>query len=393
MGYLLLVGFLVQTILAHISGKNFPEIWLGRVGFGGLAIWILSERTTDWAERGVWQSGLAVVILLLGAEIMRSMPTPPIDVFELHRAVAEAIANGQNPYSDAVLVHDTSPLAPAGATISGATYPPLTLLLYSLGTWFGDPRTTSLASGLVAAMVVAGMTPSNNFRATRARLLVALLLAANPAFAHVVAWAWTEPSSLPFLVLGIAWWRGRPVASAVALGLAFATKQYFALALPILLMIPDDHRWRRAMIAGGVATATLLPFALLDPQALWNALIEFHWSRPARPDSVSIVGLGVQLPKWCGMGIGILVALAAGTRVRTGSEFATALAATVAAFFALSGHAFANQWFLVASLLLVAAAYQPGHTTELNTPMDADRGESTSKKHGTAPDGAMRGET
>jgi uncharacterized membrane protein len=86
------------------------------------------------------------------------------------------------------------------------------------------------------------------------------------------------------------------VLSAVLLGLALRSKQYFILALPVLLAWNDSFRWGRLWIASGVAVLTVLPGVVLGPLAFWQAVIAGISQAEARPDSSGLTGLGIDTP-------------------------------------------------------------------------------------------------
>lgn len=144
--------------------------------------------------------------------------------------------------------------------------------------------------------------------------------------------------------------------SAVLLGLAIATKQYFLLLVPMLLLWNDEFRWRRLAIVASVVTVTLLPFALLDPQAFWDATIAPHLSRVVRPDAFNIVAFGVAPPSWLAGASAVVVALLLGRRGGGGAAFAVASAATLGVAFFLGYQAFINYWLLITVLSVTALA-------------------------------------
>ena len=304
--------------------------------------------------------GVASVALIAGAIAIVATPQPDIDVRQLHLQAAAALADGQSPY-EVVQVEDTSPLVPAGTMIHGYLYPPVTGIAYSVGIWLtSDPRATSLLA-FVGAILLVGLATARlgaEHRTVGQGLLLALAL--QPGWLYMLEFSWTEALSLALLAGALLGWSRRPILSAVFLGLAFASKQYFALAAPLLIRPSDPSSNRRLLLAGAVGVATMIPFALWDPEGLWRANIGFHASVPTRPDASNIAGLlaswGVvwKPPIALVAGVPLLMGLWLRRYAGTAWGFALGLAAVLGAAFMLGTHAFANYWFLVGNLLLLS---------------------------------------
>jgi hypothetical protein len=384
------LGMLAVFLLigAHFAGGMFSTRTLGVAAVAMAAVLFL-RRATSPGGFPEYEDGLAIVVLLVlvgglfatvpwivrrprpwmllwGLLLIVTMTAmvwpeltqveePGIDVFHIHRSGAETLADGLNPYVHATAV-DTSPLAEPGDTFEGYTYPPLTLLFYSLGQWlFGDPRFTSLIAILVfVAMVltIAARDPRPNVRLLL--LGFVLVFALHPGWQFVIDHAWTEPLSLPFL-LGVALlWRRHPTAAWVLLGLALALKQYFILALPLLLFTEDEEHWRRLAISGSVAALAILPGILPNAMAYIEATIVPALTAPPRPDAANLVQVGVEFPSFVGTAIAVLTGIVLGLRGLNGARFSSALGAVLGVSFFFGFAAFANHWFMVASLALIA---------------------------------------
>ena len=113
---------------------------------------------------------------------------------------------------------------------------------------------------------------------------------------------------LTILPLILAWlWRDKRWASAIMLGLAFATKQPAWFFLPFYLILTFrsyglKETANRSLIAGAIALACNLPFIIWNPQA-WIAGIIAPVSDPMFPLGIGIVGLSTShllpfLPKF-----------------------------------------------------------------------------------------------
>ena len=233
---------------------------------------------------GPMLAGGLIVVLAVGTVLQFHGNLFGLDVYRSHEAAADALAAGENPYTDAVRVLDGSPNAEEGAVIEGYSYPPVTLVGFSLGDWLGgDPRwATALAivGGLALAVRGSGVKTLGP--------LVLVILAATPTLRWIVWSGATEPLTFALLIAAVSLWR-RPVAVGLLLGLALATKQYLVILVPLLLFM-DERPWKRSWIAVGVAGSTLLPALLADPQAFWHTLVERPLSLGFRPDTQSISG-------------------------------------------------------------------------------------------------------
>lgn len=290
------------------------------------------------------------------------------DVLFLHKEAADAMADGENPYTGAVEVPDGAPTAEPGDVITGYVYPPITALGYALGEWTGgDPRYVSLIAWLVTLAIVGA-------RGVRDRdgrwLLIMILLAALPGWPLVLRAAWIEPLSLGLLAVAWLVWN-RPAASGAASGLALATKQYFVVTAP-LLVLDRSSGWRTRLWTAALAIAvTLAPALIWDYEAFWSAAIEFHLSRPPRPDSVNLVGLLHALdvpwrpPGALALGLGLVTAALLGRGVTKGRSLLPEMAAALAVSFLVTTQTFANYWFLVAGLCSFALVSDDRGETDL----------------------------
>ena len=276
-----------------------------------------------------------------------------LDVYLLHAAAADALAAGVNPYTDAVEVPDGAPTAEPGAVITGYVYPPVTAVAYALGEWtLSDARYTSLAAWLVVLGLV-GVSALRN-RHTSGILLM-LLLAAVPGWPLVLRAAWTEPVSLAFLVAAFFLW-ARPAGSGAGIGLALASKQYFLVAAPLILL-HRDLKWKTRLVVAAVTIIATVGVALAwNAGAFWSSAIDFHTTTPPRLDSGNIVGvLGLVGVTWnpptvLALGAGLIAATIAGRLSRNRGTFMLALGLALALSFLVTSQAFANYWFLVVGL-------------------------------------------
>jgi hypothetical protein len=196
---------------------------------------------------------------------------------------------------------------------------------------------------------------------------VLLAVAAVPTVPLLVQ-AFTEPVSVALLAGGVlALTRRRLVLGAVLLGLLLASKQYFVVALPLVVLL---RPWlpRRSVVAGLAAAAVVsLSFVLVDPAAFAEAVTGVQ-AAPLRPDSVSLLVEVVGAFSWPPPGTyavipvvgGLLTALVlARYAPRTPAAFAAAVGLTLLVTILLSKQAFPNYYFMASSALLVAAVAWP----------------------------------
>lgn len=308
---------------------------------------------------GIRLAGLVLLIGIVGTVgvmWINMLEAPEIDTLNLHSSAAQALLEGQNPYTEA-RAFNTSPTAPAGAEFVGYAYPPLTLVAYAgSDILFGDSRWASVIAIMITAILLIRPWVEMNRPQAGAALALGLAMVVQPGLGHVFRQAWTDPIALPLLAgVGLAW-RRNPALAAVLLGLAFGTKQYFILALPLLLAWTDDYRWKRFWIATAVAALSVLPPILINPVAFWDATIGPAIDAPLRLDSSGLAGLGLDTPFAVVVLLSVAVAVWMGRATRSPSRFLVALAATLATAFLVGFQAFVNYWFFIGTLALVAVA-------------------------------------
>jgi len=364
----LLAAILVFSLLGAL-GWAPAEIgptsaWLERLpslAWAGLAIWLFLTRRGDSRQPVMVAVTVLTVALTLLVGIIHLSETRNVslDVNLLHRASADAIAGGENPYSEAVETPVGSPTAGVEETIVGYPYPPVTALSYAVGEWvFSDPRFISLISW-VAVLTLLGVSGIRQKRPST--LLLMLLLASMPGWPLMLRAAWTEPLTLAFLTISLVLWH-RAVGSGLALGLGLASKQYFVVTAPLLLLHRDPGWMRRLVIAASVVVVTIGAALAIGPADFWSAAVEYHMNTPVRVDSSNLIGLlssfGVDWapPAVLGLVAGLLAAMAVGRMSHRSATFMIGMALTLAVSFLPASQAFANYWFLIAGLLVLGMA-------------------------------------
>lgn len=328
------------------------------------AVWLILGGS--WMVTGSKVSGRRAVFVLVllatsvaGAVHLANVADFGLDVYWLHEGAADAIASGSSPYSDEVTVPNGAP--DGDAYIVGYPYPPVTALAYSIGSWLGDARWTSLAAWLVTLSIVG----ARSLRRTASDLPLGVMVAAAamPGWPLVLTAAWSEPLSLCLLGLAVLWWAS-PRLFGTGIGFFFGSKQYLVASAPLLMFTQRvGRRWARVTWALVASTLSFLPVLLWGLPEFVEAAIRFHLEAPPRADGSSVIGLLSALgvaetwtpPVWLVGSAAILTAAVAGRSVSGVSTWLNAVAAVLAIAVFLSAQGLANYWFLIAGVLALAA--------------------------------------
>jgi hypothetical protein len=182
---------------------------------------------------------------------------------------------------------------------------------------------------------------------------------------RVVVNGWTEPLLGVFVSLVALAAVRRLKALPILLGLLVALKQYvFPIVIIAATLLPRTHTMPRhmtALIALGVAAATIIPPLILDPAGFIYSVGFVQLLQPFRQDAVSIPGLiarlgGPEVPAVIAI---VAMFLTAGVLAmyprRTPATFAACSAILFATFFLMSKQAFLNYYFFVFTLIALAA--------------------------------------
>jgi len=339
------------------SALDVRQLWVGLLTLACLST-AIATRTALF--RGVAiAAGLASVLLITGVMVDETWESSGgVDVYRNHQAAGNALLDGENPYGDAVQVENGNPYVPEGTMIVGYSYPPVILATYGLVATFTDPRVVSLLAWAGVLVWLALRSWRSNDSQLRRSMFA--LLATAPVWPVVWVVGWTEPLSLALLLVAAVLWTERPMASAVALGLALASKQFFVFLAPILLLYEDEERWKRSSIALGVAGATLVPALLVDASAFITATVGNLADIGFRPDTQSLsgalaeLGLDFYLPLVAWVLLSLAFAALVGRGSKTRADFL--LRCTLALGFSfLIGQAFPNYWYLLLGMAAIAA--------------------------------------
>lgn len=350
-GILTIVVFLSTTLPALNVGyfDSFPA-WF-RVSVGSV---VLITGAIPWMRTPIGQVivGAVLIICVSVAAVLHIVenPDPGTDVVYGHQAAATVLADGRNPYSDA-LFRDTSPRYASKGEIVGYAYPPITMLPYVAAEGVWDGRLVSVAAMSLVLSLILWLAS----RRSSSGLLLLGVAVTYPMLGAMYVHGWTEPLQLLLLVLAalaFARWK----LGGVILGLAVASKQYMILALIPMLTVPESNRWRRLAVTAMTGLVVTLPFFLWNPAAFWNALVGVQLVRVQRLDTSSIAALGAVLPIGVALVVTAGVAIVLGRQVQSIHGVLLTQASALAVYFLLSPNTFRNYWFLVAYLLLAAVA-------------------------------------
>jgi len=324
-----------------------------------------SERSRRWL-----MLALLGVHFSLGAWLLRTSPTPWIDVFVFETQGVEAFLQGRNPYAitfpniygDGGFYGEG--LVENGRLLFGFPYPPLSLYLSTLGKVLGgDPRFARLVAITLAAGLMAYA------RGGRLGAGAAALLLLTPRGLFVLEQSWTEPFLVLLLAATVFCACRYPRALPYVFGLMLAVKQYTVFMLPLLpLLTPLRGRqlWGLLWRAGVTALAVSLPLVVINVPAFMRSVVTLQLHQPFRFDSLSYLAWWVsqghpQPPVWISfVGVAVATALVLWRAPRTPAGFAAGVAFVYAVFFAFNKQAFSNYYyFVVGALCIAVAARQP----------------------------------
>jgi hypothetical protein len=316
---------------------------------------------------------LTVVVLGMGAWVLRFMPVPPIDVFIFQNDSIAALLNGRNPYAitfpdpyspDASAAYYGPGVSVDGRLMFGYPYTPLPLLLTVPGYLLGDVRYVEWASMLATAILIALAGRDRLHRGIAAMLLV------TPQMPHVLSQSWVEPISL--MLLAWVYYCSRRWAKALpyVVAMLLVSKQYMAVVLPLAWLASGQpwtrERLQRFAVPFVVTAAVLtLPLMLWDWGAFTQSAVLLQIRQPYRHDSLSFLAWAMpQNPNaWLWLPFAMAVGALGLVFWRTRSDrvsFSLAFSLVLLLFFAFNKQAFANYYYLVIGGLCIAASEAAG---------------------------------
>ena len=230
--------------------------------------------------RNVWGlASICAIALATAIVVIRTAPSPGIDVWLLLQQSSSGLLHGANMY------HQHWLGTPAGELTDVYPYLHGTTLLLAPFKWLlGDVRYGTAVASLLAAYLVWRLAP-------RAPAALAGLIVLMPHWAFLVDQSWTEPLLVAELAACILALRaGRTGWATAALAAALVTKQFVAPLLP-LFAIWRAFGVRRAAIAAAAAFGVALPWLIADPGAMWHDAVTTELNETVLP-------FGLDLPSF-----------------------------------------------------------------------------------------------
>ena len=288
-------------------------------------------------------------------------PSPGEDVWVVQQEAAQAVIDGRDPYSVAFTQIFSPDVYSVFGYRSGFHYPPLSLLPISLSFGLtGDIRWAYVLCEIVVLILLWSLVSrSERFPDRESRELVLWLWAFNPSVLFILEHSWTEPLGLlliacflRFTVLGRRW------LSAVSLALFFSYKQYTLLVFPLLFFLPGAGPTLLSFLAINVISFS--PWVFMGWEGVIANLLE-PWRANPRADGLSLAALWMQIrktifPVWISpLAIFGSLYLSMSRLARTPLGLLGALFLTLGALFLTAKQSFANYYYLLSFLLLLAA--------------------------------------
>jgi uncharacterized membrane protein len=273
------------------------------------ALPIKGQAGTDRMLAGIF---VLLLVIELGYAGARLWHTHVGDIAHAAFAGAQAMLQGQNPYSAAV---DPAGLASLGPRFQGYKYLPLMGWAYvPLGVPFGDRglAATNLLLQLATIALIwrlaRGMATE-----TAGRIAMCLYMAVPLVVMQVLSKISTDLVAVVPLLLALICWERRPGISGLLVGLSIAAKLTpGALFVPCLLPAAPAARWRYGL---GLVCGLLpiLPYAAGAPAAFVDNIVLFNALRPSDESSwLMTMPLAVS---WVARGTLVLLLLAVAVAV------------------------------------------------------------------------------
>jgi hypothetical protein len=371
------IAWQVSALLTAAPGLYLdPRASLHTFNAGVLAMAVLiaagaSDR--GGPVRRWWFPALLIVYAGLGVWLLTASPTPAIDVVVVHRAAIDALLAGENPYRITFenIYGPGSPfynpqVVAGDRVLFGYPYPPVSLLFaVPAHVLVGDYRYAHLAALVGAAALIGGCRSTLN-----ARLAAALLLTTPRGF-FVLEQGWTEPLAVFLLALTVYAMLRSPSLEPWSAGLLLVTKQYLAVAVPLIWRALAQSGRKALWSAAAAGALVTVPFAVWDLPAFVDHIVLLQTREPFRVDSLSYLswaaraGWGEGSFYWAVGASLVGLGLAMWTAPNTAGGLAASLALVCLLAFGFGSKAFCNYYFFVVGALccaLAAEAHVPADT-------------------------------
>ncbi len=295
----------------------------------------------------------AIALLgVAGVLMVRSNPSPTIDVWYLLQAATHALSHGHNIYTTKWTTG-----VPGDFTNGYAYLPGTAVLLWPFQALFGDVR-----YGVLAALVLTSLLMIR-FRPRSPAVLLGTLVLLYPLAISGLGEAWIDPVVLAALCAAVyAVSRARLGWAVVAFAVCLSCKQQAWLLLP-LAFLWKDFGWRRASwSAAGAGLVGILPWAIANPHAFYRGAFSYNFFNTTRLNALSLVRTVLSFGWHPGFAVTAMATLAALAlvvwRVRLDTfGFLFGSAVVMATFNLLNKASFYNEWELAAGLVLAALVF------------------------------------
>ncbi|MCU0701391.1 MAG: hypothetical protein MUC96_33190 [Myxococcaceae bacterium] len=316
--------------------------------------------------------------VFLGNWMIKTSPSPHIDVFVFLKDASTELLSGKNPWAMTFPdIYGNSPFYGEGVSVngrvmSGIPYFPLSLLLVLPGHLLGDVRYALVAASALAALLLMYARPS-----PMARLMAAVYLF-HPRSFFVVEQAWTDPQVVFGLAAVVFVATRFPKALPYVFGLFLASKQYLIFAVPAGLLLFEQKPTRQELvrffgIAFGVGALVTVPFFLWNPGAFWFSVVKLQTIQPFRTESMSFLAWWVQQghdkpsTAWAFLLAALVVGLGVWRLPKGPASFAATVAASLLVFFAFNKQAFCNYYaFVIGAAAIAAGANRSNSADEVD---------------------------
>jgi len=321
-----------------------------------IALLLVQKPALQWLSAVIATGALAVMLV-----VVLHAPSPGIDVFQTIQGASNALLHAQNPYQPVFPVEGAVTPFTYHIVLAHFDYLPLAAIITAPARLLGDVRLMSL----VALAALFGLATGLAWQSSepRARLVhVGAVALGLPMTVAIVYFSWVDIYSM----VGFAGWivlRGRHRGWSIALlVLTFTVKPVILIALVPALLWSGPAR-REALLAGLIALALILPFALATGVGnFYQDIIGVQASQNFRADGLTLNSAwyafsGHTIPVWFGLVAGATVALfVLARRPRDLADVLCAGALLSTAALLLAKWAFLNYYFIPIWLLVFALA-------------------------------------
>jgi hypothetical protein len=339
---------IVHPVKAYLymsdSGQSAVKV-LVIIGTAVALATLLAERL-----RNAWSlAAIGAIALTTAIVVIRTAPSPGIDVWLLLQQSSSGLLHGANMY------HQHWVGTPPGELTDVYPYLPGTTLLLAPFKWLlGDVRYGTALASLLAGYLVWRMAP-------KAPPVLAGLIVLMPHWAFLVDQSWTEPLLVAELAACILALRaGRTGWATAALAAALVTKQFVAPLLP-LFAIWRVFGVRRAAVAAGAAFCIALPWLIADPGGMWHDAVTTELNETVLPFGLDLPNFLARHGLHVGFAatlvvVGIAYAVAVLRLPRTPSGLALGCALVMWSIDFANKATFFNHYTFPLGLLIVAVA-------------------------------------